>query len=182
MKARVMRNVLFASPLVLFLSTPVFAENLYRWTDATGRVHFSDRAPPPDVATTVDELQRPAYANSGVPAGHYGVTQQWQRLQAERLARQREQRERQRQARELALREREVEAAERAAEQAVDRASSGSSVWIVPRRHIRRYRPGRPPHHVPNTGLWKHDHPAYRLPSRPGRRHDPHLSGMRLHF
>lgn len=163
-------------------SAPVCADNLYRWTDLHGQVHFSDRPPASGPPSTVEKLPRPQYADPGIPDGHYAVTQQWQRLQAERQARQHEQRERQRQARELALREREVAAAERAAAQAAVAPSNDHPVWVVPRRHPPVYRPGKPPRPTPYTGLWKPDHPAFRPRSRPQPRRDARPPGMRLGF
>ncbi|NTV94540.1 MAG: glutaredoxin family protein [Thiobacillus sp.] len=37
--------------LALACATPVVAGDLYRWTDHTGRVHYSDQPPPRDVKT-----------------------------------------------------------------------------------------------------------------------------------
>ena len=182
METRVAGSALTALLMLASMGVPVGADSLYRWVDAEGQVHFSDRAPASGPSTTVERLPRPTYADPDLPSGHYAVTEQWQRLQAERLARQREQRERQRQARELALREREVAAAERAAGQATVTPSSGGPVWAVPQRHPPWFRPGRPPRAVPHSGLWKPDHPAYRPRTGPGRRHNAKGPGMRLGF
>ena len=156
---------------VLTMSSVVSANGLYRWIDADGRVHFSDRAP--DVGVVPSEVERlptPQFVDPGVPPGHYSVTEQWQRMQAERLARQEQQRERARQAREFALREREVAAAERAAEQPTVSSAVGYPVWTGPRRHYHKHKPVRP---VPYSGLWKPDHPAFRAPSHPYARPKP---------
>ena len=163
-------------------ATSVSADALYRWTDADGQVHFSDRAPAPGAPGAVEALPTPQYTEPGLPAGHYSVVRQLQRMQAERLARERERRERERQARELALREREVEAAERAADQADAPSSGGTPVWILPRPQRPRYRPGRPSHAVPYSGLWKPDHPAYRPPTRPHRRWGTDAPGVWIRF
>lgn len=143
------------------------AADLFRWTDAEGRVHFSDRPPVTGSVEDVEQLPRPQFEDPGIPEGRYSVTEQWQRMQAERLAREREQSERSRQARELALREREVAASERAVENTSATGSVASPVWVVPGRP---HRPVRPPHRPgvsppPNYGLWKPDHPAFRPPS-----------------
>ncbi len=148
------------------------AETLYRWTDAFGRTHFSDRPPSAATPPQVERLPTPSYVDSGVPADHYSVTNQLQRMQAERLQRERELQERQREAREQALREREIAAAERAAEQAAN-ADRGGGVYLSPYGHRRPY-PDRPhrrhPHRpVKPPSLWEPDHPAYR----PYPRHRP---------
>jgi hypothetical protein len=155
--------------LVAFLPLSITtAGEFYRWTDAQGRLHLSDRPPPNDNAADVQPLTAPRFVDPGIPPGYYSVTEQWQRLQAEGLARQREQRERARQARELALREREVAASERAAEGIAADNRVVSPVWIVPPRpypHVRPYYPTVRP--VPDRGPSKPIHPAYRPLSRP---------------
>jgi len=166
--------------VALAFSHPGTAAELYRWTDADGRVHFSDRPPPAaEVPAEVERLPTPRFADPGIPPGHYSVTEQWQRLQAERLIRQREQWERNREARELTLREREVAAAERAAEELAAPSNVSGAVWVGPRRPWYGHRPGRP---QPHTGLWKPDHPAFRPPPpvRPHPRPMPRGGGMRI--
>ncbi|MDJ0739106.1 MAG: DUF4124 domain-containing protein [Gammaproteobacteria bacterium] len=152
------------------LTPPAGADALYRWIDADGRVHFSDRPPMPGAPASVERLPTPRYADPGIPSGHYSVTEQLQRLQAERLAREQQRRERQREAREQALREREVAAAERAAEQAAAAPALRTPVWVTPRLRPPTYRHGHHPRGpapaTPYTGLWKPDHPAYRPPQR----------------
>jgi hypothetical protein len=164
---------------VLAVSQALSAAELYRWTDADGRVHFSDRPPAAEATTGVERLPTPRFADPGIPPGHYSVTEQWERLQAERLVREREQWERNREARELSLREREVAAAERAAEELSTPSTVSGAVWVGPRRPWHGYRPGRPP---PHNGLWKPDHPAYRPlpPARPHPRPTPRGGGMRI--
>jgi hypothetical protein len=167
----------------LTVSLPASGGELYRWTDAEGRVHFSDRAPASEVPAEVERLPTPRFADPGIPPGHFSVTEQWERLQAERLVRQREQWARNREARELTLREREVAAAERAAEQFSEPSTVSGAVWVAPRRPWHRHRPGhRPGRPVPYSGLWKPDHPAYRPPppTRPHPRPTPRGGGMRI--
>jgi hypothetical protein len=164
------------------LCTPVGADNLYRWTDADGRVHFSDQAPPPATPALVERLPLPQYVDPGVPAGHYSVTQQWRRLYEERLAREQERRERRREVQELALRKREVEAAERAADSAAAPPPLTTPVWIAPRPHRPWHRPGKPLRPAPDTGLWKPDHPAYRPPPHAFRRPQSQGTVLRLRF
>lgn len=168
--------------LMVSLSAPVCADQLYRWIDADGQVHFSDRAPAQATPSPVEQLPRPTYADPGISPEHYAITQQWQRLHEERLARERARRESDYQTRELALREREIEAAERAAEPSAVQPSWGVPVWTVPRRHLPHRRPDKWPYHRPNTGLWKPDHPAYRPPSRPHRRPVPPSRGIQVQF
>jgi hypothetical protein len=155
-----------------FVPGSASAAELFRWTDAEGRVNFGDRPPVAAGVEEVEQLPRPQFVDPGIPEGRYSVTEQWQRMQAERLAREREQSERSRQARELALREREVAASERAAENVSATGSVASPVWVVPGRPHRPVRPPHRPGHTPppNYGLWKPDHPAFRPPSH----HRPH--------
>ena len=164
--------------LVLSAATPVVSaegETLYRWTDAAGRTHFSDRPPATATPPRVEQFAAPSYADSGVPADHYSVTKQLERMQAERLQRERELRDREREAREQALREREVAVAERAARRAEGPGRyGGGAVYPSPRRGYGHPYPGRPhraPAHRPvkPPSLWEPDHPAYR----PYPRHRP---------
>jgi hypothetical protein len=51
--------VLIASALVLaLLSTAAFAQKLYRWVDAEGKVHYTDTLPPEAVNEARDEISR----------------------------------------------------------------------------------------------------------------------------
>ena len=170
------QTFLFPLWIALALLPAMSAAELYRWTDTDGRVHFSDRAPVGEPLDRVERLPAPQFADPGIPSGHYSVTEQWQRLQQERLARQRQQWERAREARELALREREVAASERAADNVSATRSVGSVGWGVPVRPRHPHRPVRP---TPHSGIWKPDHPAYRPPSR-HRPHPPRRTGVVL--
>lgn len=160
----------------------VFADDqtLYRWTDAYGRTHFSDRPPAGESAPRVERLTAPSYADSGVPTDHYSVSNQLQRMQQGRLLRERERQQRQREARERVLRELQIDAAERAAARDTDRDSDGGS-YLLP--YASYYRPGygrphrRQPHRPANPpSLWQPDHPAYRpYPRRPPVRPRPSM-------
>ena len=168
------------APLVMALlwfgATSSLAEQLYRWTDEQGRVHFSDRAPDGSVAGEVEALPTPQFADPGTTPDRYSVLQQWQRLSAERQAQQRARQENRYRSRELALRQREVAAAERAAEQPGASTGVWGPVWYTPPihrpGHPPGHRPGKRPSQLPSHGLWKRDHPAYR----PHRRHPGHRS------
>ena len=165
--AGMLLGALLAMPVASAEST-----TLYRWTDAYGRTHFSDRPPAAAIPPRVERLPAPSYADSGVPTDHYSVTNQLQRMQAERQQRERERQERQREAREQALREREIAAAERAAERDDD-PGYGGGVYLSPYGYRKSYpgRPHRPQPHRPVAppSLWQPDHPAYR----PYPRHRP---------
>jgi hypothetical protein len=155
---------------MLALGLSAWASELYRWTDADGQVHFSDRPPAAGTYDEVRHLPAPRFADPGIPPGRYSVIEQWERLRDERLAREQERREYAKQARELSLREREVAASERAADNGAAPPTVVSPVWIGPRYPGRPHRPHPPPHHPPgqpkpDIGMWKRDHPAFRPPS-----------------
>ena len=165
--------------LVLFVSASnVSADDatVYRWTDATGRTHFSDR-PPETTSPRVEQFVAPSYAGSGLPSDHYSVTKQLERLQAERRERERLRLERERESQERALREREVAAAELAARRAADGASTGGGAYLSPSWGYGRPDPGyRPRPHRPTRppSLWEPEHPAYRpYPQHPRPRPVP---------
>jgi hypothetical protein len=183
MMTKPFRLYVIKASLVLALSSlsahTSLAEQLYRWTDEQGRVHFSDRAPEGSVAGEVEALPTPQFADPDTTPDTYSVMQQWQRLSAERQAQERARQEQKYRSRELALRQREVAAVERAAEQPVTRTGVWGPVWPVPPIHRPGHppgqgpghRPGKPPTQLPSQGLWKRDHPAYRPHSRhPGHR------------
>jgi hypothetical protein len=54
----------FISLAFFFFSAPVTAQNIYRWTDAQGRIHFSNA--PVSEATAVDDELPPATSFGGV--------------------------------------------------------------------------------------------------------------------
>ncbi len=93
------------APLVMLSGAPLWADGgegstVYRWLDAQGEVHFSDK-PPPDgtdgVSTrtlTIPAPRRPA-------DDYFSVVNQQRRMQERRLAIERERREARREAREL---------------------------------------------------------------------------------
>jgi len=41
----------------LAVATPVAAQGMYRWVDQNGKVHYSDKAPPPAAASAVEQKQ-----------------------------------------------------------------------------------------------------------------------------
>lgn len=71
---RLYRALLLAVGLMV-LGTPVSAE-LYKWTDAEGRVHFSDQPPPPEVRAPVTVKPRPPGATPAAPAAPSYVEQE----------------------------------------------------------------------------------------------------------
>lgn len=172
-------NGLTALMALAHLALPTTADQFYRWTDAEGRVHFSDRPPTAAPDTTVEKRTLPRFAEPATSPGEYSVLQQWQRLSEERRAQAQARREREDRAREYSLRQREVAAAERAAEQAAAQPAYTGPVWLAPPRFRPGHRPGRWPTQLPATGLWKRDHPAYR-PRGPGNRPHPRNPGVRL--
>lgn len=188
-------SVTQTSLLVMLLSmwtAASFSEQLYRWTDEQGRVHFSDRLPAGKLEAKVETLPTPQFAAPDVPPDRYSVVQQWQRFSAERQAQKQARQEKKDREREFALRQREVAAAERAAEQAAAPSDVGGTVWLAPPYyrggrwpgHRPGHRPGKPASPLPSHGLWKRDHPAYRpYKYRPGRHHPgKHRPGKRGNY
>ncbi|MCB1725220.1 MAG: DUF4124 domain-containing protein [Chromatiaceae bacterium] len=134
------------------------AQLLFRWVDADGQLHVSDRPPPgsPDV----ERFPLPQYVEPDSASANYSIANQLDRMQ--RLRREREQAEHERRLREreLALQRRELELRERAAAAPEPSPAPTYVVPVRPRGHYdaNRWRGYRPP----NLGLWKQDHPAYR--------------------
>jgi glutaredoxin len=51
--------------LSLIFSLPALADNLYRWVDETGRVHYSDQPPPPRIKTVSQKNYKGSFVESG---------------------------------------------------------------------------------------------------------------------
>lgn len=71
---------------------PVGAQQIYKWTDANGQVHFSDQPPPAaarENAEVVGTLQRPATVSTTKPAAPpvVAVPSEYQRMTPERSER-----------------------------------------------------------------------------------------------
>jgi len=161
-------------PLTLALgSAPVAgAEAFYRWTDAEGRAHLSDRPPPPG-AERVQQLEAPSYAVPELRADDapYSILNQLERLEASRERLARERREQHERDRDFHLRQRELTAREQ-----LPPPAAGGPVY-----HYPGYRYPAPPIHgrplpvqLPHRpGLWQPDHPAYRPYPPPAPRYRP---------
>jgi len=95
--------------------TVLAADQVYRWLDADGVTHFSQRPPPPGAAG-VSVQQAPTYAAPPDPtADYWSVTNQAQRMEASRLAQEKLRLEQQRLRQELEEAERRRIEAEQAA-------------------------------------------------------------------
>ena len=51
--------------LSLLAAAPAAADNLYRWVDETGRVHYSDQAPPPRARNAIQKNYKGSVIESG---------------------------------------------------------------------------------------------------------------------
>lgn len=143
--------------LLCAIASPGMADDvLYRWTDASGQLHVSDRPPPAEV--DAERFAAPSYQAPDPEGDTYSVTRQLERMQQARLAQQQARDERRRAEREQALREREISHRE-----AAEATSAVPPVYIVPRpSYPYRPRPRWDGYVPPRTGLWKRDHPVYR--------------------
>jgi len=59
-----MRTRIVATLLLMLAAATAAAQQLYRWTDETGRVHITDTPPPP----SAKGVQKKAYQSGGTPA------------------------------------------------------------------------------------------------------------------
>jgi len=79
--------------LACSVALPVGAAAVHKWVDADGVTHYSDK-PPDSVETTLIELSEPlavkTASEDGRPADdYYSISNQWQRMNQERLERDR---------------------------------------------------------------------------------------------
>ena len=51
--------------LSLLAAAPAAADKLYRWVDETGRVHYSDQAPPPRARNAIQKNYKGSVIESG---------------------------------------------------------------------------------------------------------------------
>ncbi|NEV61206.1 DUF4124 domain-containing protein [Thiorhodococcus minor] len=141
------------------------AQQLYRWTDDQGLVHYSDQAP--SAAHRQIQLESEAgAASSGKDSDAYSVLNQVRAMEAERLQREqaRQAAEMQRLAREQARLE--VEAARANASRAEDEAEARRSfVLPPPRPPLRPQPPGHRPV-APTPEPVKPTRRSLKLPSR----------------
>lgn len=84
---------LLSLALVCAIVTPASATAVHKWVDADGVTHYSDK-PPESVDTTLIELSEPAAVKTasedGGPADdYYSISNQWQRMNQERIERER---------------------------------------------------------------------------------------------
>jgi len=75
------------------VTAPASAAAVHKWIDADGVTHYSDK-PPESVETTLIELPEPAAVKNasedgGLADDYYSITNQWQRMNQERIERER---------------------------------------------------------------------------------------------
>lgn len=142
------------------------ADALYRWTDAQGVPHFSDR-PPHTPSAGVEQLVAPVYQAPALSADRdpYSILNQATRLEASRRQQASERLQRQEREREDELRRREL-ATRQQAEQPP--AAPPFAVYPRPVHPPPAHHPSRPGPSSRPWSLWQPaDHPAYRPHTRP---------------
>jgi hypothetical protein len=140
------------------------AGTVYRWTDASGAVHFSDQPPPEGAGPAAEVDLAPAPAGPAAGSDYYSITNQARRMEQQRL-------EAERQQAETEAARRRAAAGDQAPPPSATPASEGEGGgpgWIVGPGY---WAPGlRPGHGPPGAGWWPQfpERPAQRPPQRPG--------------
>lgn len=75
------KTILAALSLIALLAVPVAQAKLYKWTDAQGRVHYSDKVPPEAV-----KQEREVKSKSGITVDKVDAAKSREQLEAERAA------------------------------------------------------------------------------------------------
>ena len=73
-----MRRSLIASALIVLMSTPVMADQVYKWVDAQGVTHFGAQPPEGQQATSVNTTIAPAPAAIPAKLPQVGVDEEQQ--------------------------------------------------------------------------------------------------------
>jgi hypothetical protein len=142
------------------LAGEVVADRVYRWTDPSGAVHFSDHPPPGGRPSEPMDLGLPPSAPPEAGQDdYYSVVNQARRLEEQRL-------ERERQAAEVEALRRQAEPAPAPPREESSGAERGP-VWIGPPYYSG---PGGWPPHRPKPPGW---HPPPQGPWPPGLRPEP---------
>ena len=86
-------TALLSLALACGIVTPASAAAVHKWIDADGVTHYSDQ-PPDSVDTTLIELPEPtalktAGEDGGLADDYYSIPNQWQRMNQERIERER---------------------------------------------------------------------------------------------
>ena len=75
-----MRRSLIASALIVLMSTPVMAAQVYKWVDAQGVTHFGAQPPEGQQATSVNTTIAPAPAAIPAKVPQVGVDEEQQAI------------------------------------------------------------------------------------------------------
>lgn len=75
-----MRRSLIASALIVLMSTPVMAAQVYKWVDAQGVTHFGAQPPEGQQATSVNTTIAPAPAAKPAKLPQVGVDEEQQAI------------------------------------------------------------------------------------------------------
>ena len=151
-----LRTAILAATACLAFAPVGDADEMYRWVDPQGNVHFSDQPPPPGMPQQ-DQWTAPEFV--APPPNPYAIVDQLQRLQAQREAAVRARLEQQE--REARLRQLERDAQRSAAPPPDEPPGSYAPLYVYPGTPPNpgwRPRPPRPGH-----GSWTptDDHPTY---------------------
>ena len=92
-----MTMISFTRLVALAVLLPMFhaeslGQQLYKWEDAEGRMHYSDR-PPTDAATALQKQALPAPSHQAPEDDFYSIENQVKRLEEDRISREEARRE-----------------------------------------------------------------------------------------
>lgn len=147
---------------LLLCAAPALADDVYRWVDAQGQMHLSDR--PPEAGVKPEVLTTPRYVEPRLSPREdpYSIFNQARRLEEQRRALMRERQKAEREKREYELQRRRLEAVDNAIppqSQVAPRIVGSRPIVVVPRPIL--------PYQFPQRrGLWQDEHPVYS-PQRP---------------
>lgn len=79
--------------IVCFAVTPASASVIHKWVDAKGVTHYSDVAPESEGASSTLDIPVADPARAASTDDYYSIQNQWQRVNQERLAREKRQQE-----------------------------------------------------------------------------------------
>lgn len=152
-------TALLGLALICSALTPAAAGAVHKWVDEHGVTHYSDE-PPDNTETTLIELPEPTIARTasedgGLADDYYSISNQWARMNEERLERERLDLERDR-----------IRAARQTPVPAPAAGDSGDEVRYVPvYSGFGYYRPHRRHHGRHHGGMRPHPRPQPRQPS-----------------
>ena len=172
LKAGVMGVVMACLPGV------VPADGIYKWVDEEGVTHYSEELPDDRSANTVESIDldelAPAIIRSEPDTGTYSIVNQAKRMEANRLAAERERAAKADEKRHVALEQAQLEADEAAARMAEAEVETPSYLLVSPPPFVIAPRPPHnrhpmPPHPAMPIVFGREPHAVERLANGPGQ-------------